>query len=172
VTETRQWLLNGHPRGRPINDDDLKLVTTTLPEPGPGQMLLKTHYLGFDPAQKGWMENIADYVAPMAIGDVMRGSGITEVVASNGGKFPVGTMPAGIDTPMVQSLGGKLAALGAAAPVHDNATAMNRLGEPVDVANLVLFLASDESRFINGQSHVIDDGASVIAGSTVPRTDR
>ena len=95
MTETRQWLLNGHPRGRPINDDDLKLVTTALPEPGPGQMLLKTHYLGFDPAQKGWMENIADYVAPMAIGDVMRGSGIVEVVASNGGKFPVGTTLAG-----------------------------------------------------------------------------
>jgi 3(or 17)beta-hydroxysteroid dehydrogenase len=73
---------------------------------------------------------------------------------------------------MVRSLGGKLADLGAAAPVHDNATAMNRLGEPVDVANLVLFLASDESRFINGQSHVIDDGASIIAGGTVPRTDR
>ena len=95
MTETRQWLLNGHPRGRPINDDDLKLVTNTLPEPGPGQMLLKTHFLGFDPAQKGWMENIADYVAPMAIGDVMRGSGIVEVVASNGGKFPVGTTLAG-----------------------------------------------------------------------------
>jgi 3(or 17)beta-hydroxysteroid dehydrogenase len=47
---------------------------------------------------------------------------------------------------------------------------MNRLGEPVDVANLVLFLASDESRFITGQSHVIDDGASVIAGSTVGRS--
>jgi NADPH-dependent curcumin reductase CurA len=95
VTQTRQWLLNGHPRGRPIGDDDLKLVTVDLPDPGPGEMLLKTHYLGFDPAQKGWMENIADYVAPMAIGDVMRGSGITEVVASKGGKFPVGTMLAG-----------------------------------------------------------------------------
>jgi NADPH-dependent curcumin reductase CurA len=95
VTQTRQWRLNGHPRGRPIGDDDLKLVTVDLPEPGPGQMLLKTHYLGFDPAQKGWMENIADYVAPMAIGDVMRGSGITEVVASNGGRFPVGALLAG-----------------------------------------------------------------------------
>jgi NADPH-dependent curcumin reductase CurA len=72
VTETRQWLLNGHPRGRPINDDDLKLATTSLPNAGPGQMLLKTHFLGFDPAQKGWMENIADRA--MAIGDVMRGS--------------------------------------------------------------------------------------------------
>ncbi len=95
MTKTRQWLLNGHPRGRPITDDDLKLVTVDLPDPGPGEMLLKTHYLGFDPAQKGWMENIADYVAPMAIGDVMRGSGITEVIESNGGRYPVGAVLAG-----------------------------------------------------------------------------
>lgn len=78
-------------------------------------------------------------------------------------------LPSGIDTPMVQSLPAKLADLGGAAPPHDNATAMNRLGEPADVANLVVFLASDESRFITGQSHVIDDGASIITGSTVPR---
>ena len=58
-------------------------------------MLLQTRYLGFDPAQKGWMENVADYVAPMAIGDVMRGSGITEVIASNGGRFAVGQLLAG-----------------------------------------------------------------------------
>ena len=79
-------------------------------------------------------------------------------------------LPGGIDTPMVRGLGGKLADLGVAAPAHDNASATNRLGDPVDVANLVLFLASDESRFINGQSHVIDDGASIISGNTVPRS--
>ena len=95
MTDTRQWLLNDHPRGRPIADGDLKLVNTSLPPPGVGEMLLKTHYLAFDPAQKGWMENVADYVAPMAIGDVMRGSGITEVMESNGGQFAVGTMLAG-----------------------------------------------------------------------------
>ena len=95
MTDTRQWLLNDHPRGRPIADGDLKLVNTSLPPPGVGEMLLKTHYLAFDPAQKGWMENVADYVAPMAIGDVMRGSGITEVMESNGGRFAVGTMLAG-----------------------------------------------------------------------------
>ena len=95
MTTARQWLLNGHPRGRPIEDDDLKLVSTELPAPASGQMLLKTLYLGFDPAQKGWMENVADYVAPMAIGDVMRGSAVMEVVESNEGKFPAGTLVAG-----------------------------------------------------------------------------
>ncbi len=91
-TTTRQWLLNGHPRGRGIEDGDFRFAETELADPGAGEMLLKVHYLGFDPAQKGWMENIADYVAPMAIGDVMRGSGIAEVVASNGGRFAVGDM--------------------------------------------------------------------------------
>jgi 3(or 17)beta-hydroxysteroid dehydrogenase len=80
-------------------------------------------------------------------------------------------LPSGIDTPMVRSLPGKLAELATAAPLHNNATAGNRLGDPSDVANLVLFLASDESRFINGQSHVIDDGASIAAGHTAPRID-
>ena len=88
----RQWLLNGHPRNRGIENGDFKLVEPDIGEPGAGQVLLKTRWLGFDPAQKGWMENIADYVAPMAIGDVMRGSGIAEVVASNGGRFAVGDM--------------------------------------------------------------------------------
>ena len=92
MPSSRQWLLNGHPRNRGIEDGDFKLVQTDIGEPGDGQVLLKTRWLGFDPAQKGWMENIADYVAPMAIGDVMRGSGIAEVVASNGGRFAVGDL--------------------------------------------------------------------------------
>ena len=91
-TTTRQWLLNGHPRGRGIEDGDFRLVETVRPAPGPGEMLIRLRWLGFDPAQKGWMENIADYVAPMAIGDVMRGSGIGEIVASNGGRFAVGEL--------------------------------------------------------------------------------
>jgi len=91
-TTTRQWLLNGHPRGRGIQEGDFKLAETEIGDPDDGEMLLKTHYLGFDPAQKGWMENIADYVAPMAIGDVMRGSGICEVVKSNNGRFAEGDM--------------------------------------------------------------------------------
>ncbi len=95
MTTTRQWLIAGRPRGRPVQDSDFELVTRDLPPAGPGQMLLKTHYLGFDPAQKGWMENIADYVAPTEIGEVMRGSGISEVIESHGGKFPVGTMVIG-----------------------------------------------------------------------------
>ena len=78
-------------------------------------------------------------------------------------------LPSGIDTPMVQSLPKKLARLGGEAPPQNSSTAVNRLGTAEDVAYLVLFLASDDSRFINGQSHAIDDGASIVSGPTVPR---
>jgi NADPH-dependent curcumin reductase CurA len=87
---TRQWLLNAHPRGRGIEDGDFKLAEKELRDPGEGEMLLASRYLGFDPAQKGWMENIADYVAPMQIGEVMRGSGICEVLESRNGRFQKG----------------------------------------------------------------------------------
>jgi NADPH-dependent curcumin reductase CurA len=93
--KTRQWLINDRPRGRPLEDDDFKLVENELPGPGRGQMLLKTRWLGFDPAQKGWMENIADYVAPTEIGEVMRGSAISEVIESVEGKFEPGTLVMG-----------------------------------------------------------------------------
>jgi NAD(P)-dependent dehydrogenase (short-subunit alcohol dehydrogenase family) len=44
------------------------------------------------------------------------------------------------------------------------ATLTPHLGEPEDIADLVVFLASDESRYITGQMIAIDGGMSVHAG--------
>ncbi|HEX2549302.1 MAG TPA: SDR family NAD(P)-dependent oxidoreductase [Gammaproteobacteria bacterium] len=38
---------------------------------------------------------------------------------------------------------------------------LGRIGKPIDVANLALFLASDESGFITGQNIVIDGGETI-----------
>ena len=42
------------------------------------------------------------------------------------------------------------------------------LGEPSDIANLVVYLASDESRYVNGAAIAIDGGASAAAPATRP----
>lgn len=64
--------------------------------------------------------------------------------------------PGSIDTPMVananQALGLDIAA--------QKASAVS-VGRPEDVANLVLYLASDESRFMNGAELVLDNALTV-----------
>jgi 3(or 17)beta-hydroxysteroid dehydrogenase len=73
--------------------------------------------------------------------------------------------PAAIDTPMVRSAATLAEAAGMNALLDDNrASLANPLGEAADVANLVVFLASDESKFISGQKFVIDNTSSITPG--------
>lgn len=67
--------------------------------------------------------------------------------------------PDGIKTPMVAGLHQSMPK-GAQSAVRmmDPKQMMARFADPEDIANLVLFLASDESRFINGSEYRIDNG--------------
>lgn len=65
-----------------------------------------------------------------------------------------------IDTPMVRS---SFAQLGMEPPDPDNRDPADPvgIGQPEDVANLVLYLASDESQFMNGAELVLDNALTV-----------
>ena len=47
---------------------------------------------------------------------------------------------------------------------HARALPLKRLGEPQDIANLAVFLASDLAGWITGDTFVIDGGSGVAAG--------
>lgn len=64
-------------------------------------------------------------------------------------------MPGGIETPMVQAVIGRP---GQEQPVADGVLPKDSLGAPHDVANAVLYLVSDESRFLTGVEIPIDNG--------------
>ena len=78
TNSNHQWLINGRPIGRPLADDDFKFVETPVVEPVEGEVLVRNLYLAFDPALKGHMENISNYVTPTQIGEVMRGSALAK----------------------------------------------------------------------------------------------
>ena len=91
MTVNRQWTIAARPVGRDVVESDFGWREGRVDTPGPGQVVVKVEMLGFDPALKGWMENIGGYVAPTEIGDVMRGTGIGTVVNAGNSALPVGT---------------------------------------------------------------------------------
>ena len=90
----RQFLLAARPVGM-VKESDLEYTESPIPEPGEGEVLIKTSFISLDPSMRGQMENRADYVAPLQIGDVMRAGGTGEIVASNHAEYPVGTLVQG-----------------------------------------------------------------------------
>lgn len=66
--------------------------------------------------------------------------------------------PASIETPMVQ---GAMGRAGQEQQVPEGVLPAGAIGHPRDVANLILYLASDESRFVTGAEFVIDNGLTI-----------
>ncbi|TEW56012.1 NADP-dependent oxidoreductase [Psychromonas sp. RZ22] len=79
------------PTGGPINASLFEVVKKEMPTVEPGQILVKQNYMSLDPAMFGWMSpDTNSYIPPVALGEVMRSSGIGEVIVSNHPDFTVG----------------------------------------------------------------------------------
>ena len=87
----RQLLLRERPTGQ-VTSEHFELVEVPIPEPGPGEVLLRTRWLSFDPAQRGRLNDVRSYVPPVALGATMEADGIAEVVASNVDGVEVGQL--------------------------------------------------------------------------------
>ena len=90
----RQFLLAARPRGW-VKESDFSYQETAIPVCDSGQILVRTKYISLDPSMRGQMENRADYAAPLNIGDVMRASGIAQVVESEHPDFAIGDLVLG-----------------------------------------------------------------------------
>jgi NADPH-dependent curcumin reductase CurA len=80
-----------------ITPDLFETVTLQTPDLQDGQFLLKQTHMSLDPAMKGWMMPDTDsYIPPVGLGEVMRSSGVAEVVESRHEGFPVGSRVMGM----------------------------------------------------------------------------
>ena len=80
-----------------ITPDLFEVIKVQKPELQDGQILLKQTHMSLDPAMKGWMmPDEESYIPPVGLGEVMRSSGLGEVVESRNANFPVGARVMGM----------------------------------------------------------------------------
>jgi NADPH-dependent curcumin reductase CurA len=90
----RQWRLAARPVGL-IKESDFEWTQEPVPAPGEGELIVHNLYLSLDPTYRGWMNETATYLRPVAIGEVMRGITIGVVERSRHAQFPEGTLVQG-----------------------------------------------------------------------------
>ena len=90
----RRVLLTARPKGLP-KPTDFRLVETPAPEPGDGEMLLRTLYLSLDPYMRGRMRDAKSYAPPVPLDGVMVGGVVGEVTASRHPDYAVGNIVEG-----------------------------------------------------------------------------
>lgn len=83
--------LVNRPTHGPITAKLFEVVQKPMQSAGEGQILVKQTHMSLDPAMVGWMSpDTESYIPPVGLGEVMRSSGLGEVVESNHPDFAVG----------------------------------------------------------------------------------
>lgn len=87
--QTTQITLAARPVGEP-DDSCFETRVVELPDLEEGQVLLRTVYLSLDPYMRGRMSDAKSYAAAVALGDVMVGATVCEVLESRSDQRAVG----------------------------------------------------------------------------------
>lgn len=85
----RQWVLRQRPQGL-IQDGDLELIETPVPDLKDSEVLVRTIYLSLDPTNRTWMNDSQGYLPPVGLGEVMRGLTLGVVEQSKSERFKEG----------------------------------------------------------------------------------
>ncbi|GBD44982.1 NADPH-dependent curcumin reductase [bacterium HR40] len=91
----RRIVLARRPTGAP-GPEHFRLEEVRLPEPGPGEVLVRTLWLSIDPYMRGRMNDAPSYTRPVGIGETMVGECVGEVLESRASGFARGELVRGM----------------------------------------------------------------------------
>ena len=90
MTETsRRLVLARRPSGM-VDDTVVRMDTVPVPEPGPGEAIVRVEYISIDPTIRTWMDDAPGYLPPIEIDAVIRSGAIGKVIASDSDSYAVG----------------------------------------------------------------------------------
>jgi NADPH-dependent curcumin reductase CurA len=88
-TQSREVRLASRPNGVPTLDN-FAFATVDIPEPKPGEVLVRNVCMSVDPYMRGRMNEGRSYVPPFQIGQPLEGGAVGRVIASRDEKLHVG----------------------------------------------------------------------------------
>ncbi|MCA2010305.1 NADP-dependent oxidoreductase [Cereibacter sphaeroides] len=91
MTRNPTWFFKSYPTAMPTNDS-WELRDAEIPSVEDGTLVVRTIWLSVDPYMRGRISPAKNYAAGLQPGDVMRGGGIGEVMASGSGEFAPGDL--------------------------------------------------------------------------------
>jgi NADPH-dependent curcumin reductase CurA len=89
TTTSREVRLAARPTGLP-DASCFSLATVEVPAPRDGEVQVRNRFMSVDPYMRGRMNDTKSYIPPFALGEVLQGGAVGEVVASNDPAFAVG----------------------------------------------------------------------------------
>lgn len=89
-TKSVEVRLASRPQGEPTRDN-FAFATVDLPDPKPGEVLVRNVCMSVDPYMRGRMNEGRSYVPPFQIGQTLEGGAVGRVVSSLDQKLPAGT---------------------------------------------------------------------------------
>ena len=95
MPSNQQILLDNRPTAEALASN-FKLVTGETPPLQDGEVLVRHHFLSLDPYMRGRMNDAKSYTAPQALGEVMGGGTVGEVMESRSPKFQPGDKVVGM----------------------------------------------------------------------------
>ena len=95
MTLNRQFILDNRPT-QEATVSNFRLIEQSLPALQEGQVLVRHHYLSLDPYMRGRMNDTKSYAKPQALGEVMIGGTVGEVVESRHDKYRPGETVVGM----------------------------------------------------------------------------
>jgi NADPH-dependent curcumin reductase CurA len=87
--KSREVHLAARPAGEP-KESDFSVAEVDVPDPGPGELLVRNEWMSVDPYMRGRMNDVKSYVPPFQIDAPLEGGAVGEVVASGSEEIAVG----------------------------------------------------------------------------------
>ena len=94
MTLNKQLVLDSRPLDK-VSAANFRMVEAPMPKAGPGQIVVRQHYLSLDPYMRGRLSDAKSYAKPQEIGEIMQGGSVGEVIESQNPRFKAGDFVVG-----------------------------------------------------------------------------